>query len=878
MSKRTDPCNNFPWSLLLSGDDSQISEFEFICNSKTTSSVNIRKAVTVLEAGAQSGTKEENCQKLIAKARVIESQLNSIKDKNERSRVRQNLIDYYISAHGNKCDPTVQVLPKPIIPITQELKQFVRERSKSPVKRSRISLVEDDEIPKQQKEIEYSQDDIYNYESIAYYNDTYDTKTSVSEFYKEMLNKYPSFTKEKARELLKAIEKRFDGKRIPSTIYNQAKKLLSEQKPIVVQEKKIIVDEPKLDEKKEQEEKLEREQEKLEREREREIQEKLEREQERLQKERERQEGISVQEIKKLIQEKGWEEPRTDDKTQLYKYVVQRITDDLTKMNNEKDKISDEYRKLRIELQNVLQKLEDTTETLAKKEKKLDEANKMIERLNQELKQKTEKLIELEDQIQLLKKTHSDITGTCMQFKDWIDQDKFDLKVAEHELTCPSGSACNIDTSQCMKRYVQKPAEVLSKLVIGSENEVDKLLKKINKRISDLKIEEEEAIQQKLRIQEEEKERMRREKEKEQKRIQRQEEERLEKERQEEERQKEDERLQKERDEEERLRKIREEDEERIRKIIQEQEREKERQEEKPKQEKKIEYSQDDIYNYESIAYYNDTYDEGISVSDFYKEMLKKYPSFTKEKAKQLLKAIEKRFDGKRIPTRIYNQAKKLLSDQKSSIIQEETIQPTQEKKIVVEEPQRDEEERLQKERQEQEKLEEERLRKIREEERLQKERQEEERLQKEREDEERERKLKEVKCFIKSEHNSASELKDDLRCPDDTVCDIDSGICKKKEESEITQIQIDGEIIPVSGKDDIINRIKQKILQLTQSSKSVEDVEQIIPAQQTNLPDIIDKLQNVLIKSPVTTAQNKIKMADRAVLEKIAKCAGVKI
>ena len=68
------------------------------------------------------------------------------------------------------------------------------------------------------------------------------------------------------------------------------------------------------------------------------------------------------------------------------------------------------------------------------------------------------------------------------------------------------------------------------------------------------------------------------------------------------------------------------------------------------------------------------------------------------------------------------------------------------------------------------------------------------------------------VKCFSKTDYTSLDDIKDDLNCPNQTVCNTNTGICETLPEQEITEIKINNETIPVSGKDDIIERIKQKI------------------------------------------------------------------
>ena len=72
----------------------------------------------------------------------------------------------------------------------------------------------------------------------------------------------------------------------------------------------------------------------------------------------------------------------------------------------------------------------------------------------------------------------------------------------------------------------------------------------------------------------------------------------------------------------------------------------------------------------------------------------------------------------------------------------------------------------------------------------------------------------KEVKCFTHTEHNDESSLAKDLECPDNMVCNLESGVCELT--NDIKEIKIDGQTISVTGKDEMIKMIKQKIRDLS--------------------------------------------------------------
>ena len=126
--------------------------------------------------------------------------------------------------------------------------------------------------------------------------------------------------------------------------------------------------------------------------------------------------------------------------------------------------------------------------------------------------------------------------------------------------------------------------------------------------------------------------------------------------------------------------------------------------------------------------------------------------------------------------------------------------------------------------------------------------------------------------------------MEDDLKCKDDMVCDVDNKKCIESE--EYTEIMINNKKIKVSGKDEVIDMITAKIASLTLPSEEVVEeekeivverkTEQIVPVDRKSLDSIVNTLSNILIKKPMTTAQSKIRMADRKASDKIAKCAGL--
>ena len=100
-------------------------------------------------------------------------------------------------------------------------------------------------------------------------------------------------------------------------------------------------------------------------------------------------------------------------------------------------------------------------------------APKAIEfNLEKRLKEKQEALDEVRKQLEEMKSVQEEYSGLCFQMKDWMKDEKFDLKIAESDLTCPPDTVCDIDKGKCIK-YIRKPIDVLNKRIMGSIENVD---------------------------------------------------------------------------------------------------------------------------------------------------------------------------------------------------------------------------------------------------------------------------------------------------------------------------------------------------------------------------------------------------------------------
>jgi hypothetical protein len=151
--RRTDSPLLFPWDKIFS-EDALNEAFEY-CKSDSCSADILKKAVTTLVTGYNSGSKSVLCDRLKEKAGEIIYQINKVEEPRKREKLRKETIDYYRTLFLKKFegkDPeivNIQVAPRPSLPVlnTDEKKMFnnVRSRSPSPERKKPAVVIEEDE-------------------------------------------------------------------------------------------------------------------------------------------------------------------------------------------------------------------------------------------------------------------------------------------------------------------------------------------------------------------------------------------------------------------------------------------------------------------------------------------------------------------------------------------------------------------------------------------------------------------------------------------------------------------------------------------------------------------------------------------------------------
>jgi len=867
--QQTDSPSEFPWKLFFSDNPTSLKEAKDQCSASNTNSLVVKKAVTILKAGDQLGTKEENCEKIINQATLINRQISLVPTA-QREEKRQEVIEYYKRALENKFDKTIEVTAKPELPYLEDAAPKPRAQ-----RRGSLSDEEDDEK-------ELSIESIIEAEAIVYFRKSFPT-LSISVFRNSMLEKYPDVDPELPKQILSRIFKEnassgSDGKKsknVPIAKYNEALDLLK-RAAIAGKRRPSPPPSPKSAPRPEPRQAA-------------------------------KEERINIAQLKAYIQDRNWELPKTNDKEELFVYILKNIDrdvsdltegyqtkeDEINELKNEIKDIKEKYKAFKQKNLEANKKIEDLEQLIEKLEKqpkkseedleKIEELNsqveklrekaesnqnnllsekrkasdleKMIEKLEEKnnkseeeikrlnrlkndyedkyyqalnapkaiefnlekrLKEKQEALDEVRKQLEEMKSVQEEYSGLCFQMKDWMKDEKFDLKIAESDLTCPPDTVCDIDKGKCIK-YIRKPIDVLNKRIMGSIENVDGLINVVKKRISDVETQMLKEIgEERLKTEREMKAEIEKKvKEREEKKA-----------RESEEKRKEEEKKRKEEEEKKSEEEI-EEEEYDYKTIV------KRLKKASKKGQERLVSEFNDIFD-GNVELEEQFYDDLANDDDF-KELLDRIvtpnsifrmwlvDSLVKQNNKDNMKAMRK-WAEKYSPSSEETEKGLLMEDDYETIIS---------------------------------------LLKV-----------------------EKKRKA-DIKCATKDSYTSLEEMEDDLKCKDDMVCDVDNKKCIESE--EYTEIMINNKKIKVSGKDEVIDMITAKIASLTlpdgEEEKELEEeeqvieerkTEQIVPVDRKSLDSIVNTLSNILIKKPTTTAQSKIRMADRKASDKIAKCAGL--
>ena len=447
MSKITDSPDKFPWEYFFSGKEEDYSKAIVLCTSKNTSSLVIKKAVTILNGGTQTGTKEENCDKILNRVKIINSQLSLIKDQNERNSKRQAVINHYRTSLSKKFDESIEISPMPELPFLAA--------AAPPKRKSKEATIEDDSV---KASICINIEDIYKAEAIVYYYNNF-PKLSTTAFKEYMANKYPDSLPEKNKKNLLGLYEKLEKKKISKALYTDALEYINKSVNNLCDTDDALPSKPKsVSSPVKGSEKVKA----------------FEDVEELPVKKSKKESKIKVDNIRKIIEKKGWVSIDTEDEADLCNYVVDNV-------NKETLTIGDKEKEIKEKITKIEKNVEEIVEELKIKPKK---KVRFLDQQLEELQKEKTKVKEMKEEV-------IENIGTCSVLDSWLSMEELDddyERIIKEELECKE-NVCDIDLGRCIReKNVTTPiVKILNNKVTGSLDKINKLNEKINQKIEKLK-------------------------------------------------------------------------------------------------------------------------------------------------------------------------------------------------------------------------------------------------------------------------------------------------------------------------------------------------------------------------------------------------------
>ena len=147
--KKSDSPTSFPWEKLFSESDNEFDQAISYCSSDHIGSDTVKKAVTTVVSGYNSGSKVALCDKIKNKANHIRQQI--LKTDNPDT-TRTDVIEFYKNTFLKKFEGKVEGINNiivPVRPILPELSQDERKIYGSPPSspRAKPRVLDDEDIP-----------------------------------------------------------------------------------------------------------------------------------------------------------------------------------------------------------------------------------------------------------------------------------------------------------------------------------------------------------------------------------------------------------------------------------------------------------------------------------------------------------------------------------------------------------------------------------------------------------------------------------------------------------------------------------------------------------------------------------------------------------
>ena len=507
--KKSDSPISFPWEKLFSESDNEFDQAITYCSSEHIGSDTVKKAVTTVVSGYNSGSKAALCNKIKDKANHIRQQIS--KSDNVES-TRKSVIDFYKNTFLKKFEGkfeginNINIPARPILPeLSAEERKIYGSPPSSPRRRP-VVLDEEENIPEidlgslEEEPSAPSFDKILEAQAIIYASTKADKDGIVKainakEFYSMLTDTYQGTQAEEfmlnkdnvkraiatLASMLKANKNKVKGvsdakKSVGSLSLKKELRPVPPPAPVLPPSPKYEVPvSPKNVEA--------------------EI----------------RSGAITEEEITAYIKSKGWPVPSSKSKEKLCDYVLSKIAKEDKVQDKKYEELLGKVEELTTNLFTLIDMHEERIKKLEKikKKRKVTFAEKDEIKIIEEEKELKREKKEIEEQITEVKDKLEDATKEkekldteketkkhlCFQMKKWLDEDDFYRVEAEKDLSCGSAGICNIDKSECENSVssTEYSATIGSASIKGDKGTVDKIKRKFEVKKKPLVIEEEPA-------------------------------------------------------------------------------------------------------------------------------------------------------------------------------------------------------------------------------------------------------------------------------------------------------------------------------------------------------------------------------------------------
>ena len=533
--KKSDSPTSFPWEKLFSESDNEFDQAISYCSSDHIGSDTVKKAVTTVVSGYNSGSKVALCDKIKTKANHIRQQI--LKTPNPED-IRTDVIDFYKNTFLKKFEGKFEginniVIPaRPILPeLSQDERKIYGSPPSSPRARPRVLDEESGALgPEDIPEIDIgsfdepepaSFDKLLEAQAIVYASTKAEKDGSVKainakEFYSILKDTYEGseaeefmLNKDNVKKAIANLATMLKANKNKIKGVSDAKKIISNS-PSVPVLRPVAPSSPKAP-----------------------VQqapipprappvvsgafgtvvEEVEEEPVRAAvREAVRDGSITGEEIIEYIRKKGWSVPSSKSKEKLCDYVLTKLAKEDKKEDKKYEELLGKVEELTTNLFTLIDMHEERIKKLEKikKKRKVSFAEKdeirIIEEekeLKREKKEIEEEISEVKDKLEEATKEKNKIDTEkevkkrmCFRMKKWLDEDDFDRVQAEQDLSCGNEGICNVDVGECQSSVSSSEySETIGAASIkGSKDTVEKIKRKFEKKKVVIDEEEEEII------------------------------------------------------------------------------------------------------------------------------------------------------------------------------------------------------------------------------------------------------------------------------------------------------------------------------------------------------------------------------------------------